>query len=179
MRRSRRHRRLTEDAELNVTAFLNLMVVLVPFLLISAVFSQVAILEVNMPEATNTPPPTPKDDEKPKRKVIVTLRERRVQVSDGKTTVLDLPLTEQQTFDRESLINYLRDVKKAQPAKLDSSILLEKQIPYERLIQMMDILKVDVSTQAGQVKRTELFPAVSIGDALPVAAEQSTDKGAS
>ncbi len=34
---------------LNITAFMNLMVVLTPFLLITAVFSRMAILELNLP----------------------------------------------------------------------------------------------------------------------------------
>ena len=43
----RKGRRSTNEdtAELNITAFLNLMVILVPFLLITAVFSRLAILE--------------------------------------------------------------------------------------------------------------------------------------
>ena len=48
MRRSR-HRRNKEPAELQITAFMNLMVVLVPFLLITAVFSQMAVLDLNLP----------------------------------------------------------------------------------------------------------------------------------
>jgi biopolymer transport protein ExbD len=41
MRRSRRgSRRNVDTAELNITAFMNLMVILVPFLLITAVFSR-------------------------------------------------------------------------------------------------------------------------------------------
>ena len=62
-RLGRRHRR-HEEAELNITAFMNLMVVLVPFLLITAVFSRLTILELNLPsssEATpeRTRPPSP------------------------------------------------------------------------------------------------------------------------
>ena len=45
------HRR--EAVELNITAFMNLMVILVPFLLITAVFSQVAILDLNLPSSTD------------------------------------------------------------------------------------------------------------------------------
>ncbi|MFC6978348.1 ExbD/TolR family protein [Microbulbifer taiwanensis] len=47
--RRRRQGRNKEAPELDITAFLNLMVVLVPFLLVSAVFSRVTILELNMP----------------------------------------------------------------------------------------------------------------------------------
>jgi len=36
--------------ELEITTFLNLMVVLVPFLLITAVFSRITILQLKLPE---------------------------------------------------------------------------------------------------------------------------------
>ena len=49
----KRHR--METVELNITAFMNLMVILVPFLLITAVFSQVAILELNLPSSNDQP----------------------------------------------------------------------------------------------------------------------------
>ncbi len=45
----RKHGKSKEAPELDITAFLNLMVVLVPFLLVSAVFSRITILELNMP----------------------------------------------------------------------------------------------------------------------------------
>jgi biopolymer transport protein ExbD len=48
-------RRNVETAELNITAFMNLMVILVPFLLITAVFSRLAILELNLPGSSNEP----------------------------------------------------------------------------------------------------------------------------
>ncbi|WP_455199249.1 ExbD/TolR family protein, partial [Kaarinaea lacus] len=47
--RKRVRRAHRETPELNITAFMNLMVVLVPFLLISAVFSQMTILDLNLP----------------------------------------------------------------------------------------------------------------------------------
>ena len=51
---ARRHhykRRTKPEHELDVTTFLNLMVVLVPFLLITAVFSQLTIVELNLPSS--------------------------------------------------------------------------------------------------------------------------------
>jgi biopolymer transport protein ExbD len=56
MLRSRRgSRRNVDTAELNITAFMNLMVILVPFLLITAVFSRLAILELNLPGSSTEP----------------------------------------------------------------------------------------------------------------------------
>ena len=43
------HQRSKEPHQLEITPFLNLMVALVPFLLVTAVFSRVAILELNLP----------------------------------------------------------------------------------------------------------------------------------
>ncbi|HSN50904.1 MAG TPA: biopolymer transporter ExbD, partial [Woeseiaceae bacterium] len=54
MIRSRKSgRRNVETAELNITAFMNLMVILVPFLLITAVFSRLAVLELNLPGSSS------------------------------------------------------------------------------------------------------------------------------
>ena len=52
-RRLRRRSHLHEPADINITAFMNLMVILVPFLLITAVFSRITILELNLPAAGN------------------------------------------------------------------------------------------------------------------------------
>ncbi|HED18649.1 MAG TPA: biopolymer transporter ExbD, partial [Gammaproteobacteria bacterium] len=49
MRRRWRKRRSSCPPELDITAFMNLMVILVPFLLISAVFSRITILELDLP----------------------------------------------------------------------------------------------------------------------------------
>ena len=49
MRRHHYRRRGAEQAELDMTTFLNLMVVLVPFLLITAVFSRITIVELSVP----------------------------------------------------------------------------------------------------------------------------------
>ena len=52
MRSKWRKRRHAETPEMDITAFMNLMVVLVPFLLITAVFSRLAIIELNLPAAS-------------------------------------------------------------------------------------------------------------------------------
>ena len=53
MARQRHFRRHSRDpAELDMTTFLNLMVVLVPFLLITAVFSRITIVELSLPSST-------------------------------------------------------------------------------------------------------------------------------
>lgn len=170
MSRLRRHKHRQEAAELNITAFLNLMVVLVPFLLISAVFSQMAILDLNMPDP-NKQQQTQKDkqDEEKKERVEVILRSDKIQVSNGQAVALTVEPDESGAYDLSVLTEYLREAKQRQPKKLDATILLEPEIEYERLIQVMDTVKIDVQPQEeGEAKRFELFPVVSIGDAPAV-----------
>ena len=79
MRRTRsRRRRHQATAELNITAFMNLMVVLVPFLLITAVFSRVTILELNLPLTESEA----QANQKPQLEIEVVIRENQVIVAD-------------------------------------------------------------------------------------------------
>jgi len=47
----RRHRKQTSEVDLNITPFLNLMIVLVPVLLLSMVFTQTRIMELSFSES--------------------------------------------------------------------------------------------------------------------------------
>ena len=75
------HRRKHPAAELNITAFMNLMVVLVPFLLMTAVFSPITILDLNLPQ------PGAQDKQKPKQppyELRVTIRGNMLVISDNR-----------------------------------------------------------------------------------------------
>ena len=73
---SRRHNHAT--AELNITAFMNLMVILVPFLLITAVFSRLAILELNLPGSSNEPA----DPQEQTFQLEIIVRKDQIEVGD-------------------------------------------------------------------------------------------------
>ena len=72
---ARRHhykRRTKQPAyEIDVTTFLNLMVVLVPFLLITAVFSRITILELSLPAGEGA-----NDSKKPQFSIEVIVRQK-------------------------------------------------------------------------------------------------------
>lgn len=88
--RSRRQRKSKEAPELDITAFLNLMVVLVPFLLVSAVFSRVTILELNMPSGAGG---GAADD--PSVTVEVVVRKDALEISDGEKVIARFPNMDQ------------------------------------------------------------------------------------
>lgn len=159
--RKRRHK---EATELNITAFMNLMVILVPFLLITAVFSRLAVLELNLPtaqsQATNEPPT-------PELQLEITVREHSIEIGDRNNGRLSRIDNADQAYDLAALSDYLQRVKSQFPDKADATVLLEPEIPYEVLVQVMDTVRVaeQLDDDSRQVVRYELFPEISIGDA--------------
>ena len=164
MSRSRKSgRRNVETAELNITAFMNLMVILVPFLLITAVFSRLAILELNLP-GSSSEPVEPQDQA---FQLEVIIRVDRIEVGDRNQGLLGVYPNTDDGYDYEALSRKLSELKRRYPAKTDASILLEQDIEYDTLVQVMDRVRITerVDEAEQSVKRYDLFPDISIGDA--------------
>jgi len=161
-----RHRQNDETGELNITAFMNLMVILVPFLLITAVFSRLAILELNLPGSSNEP--VEPQDQVFQLEVIV--RADKIEVGDRNQGLLGIYPNTDDGYDYEAVGDKLVELKKRYPDKTDASILLEQEIPYDTLVQIMDKVRVSVEIETDEgdertLVRTDLFPDISIGDA--------------
>jgi biopolymer transport protein ExbD len=151
-------RRQKETPELDMTTFMNLMVVLVPFLLITAVFSRITIVELDLPSAQSTAPATPTF------RVEVVVRDAGLEIMDGTQVIAAIPKVGD-AYDLPKLSEYLVAIKREYPEKDDASVLLEPDIKYDYLIQVMDTVR-SVETQTGvQPARADLFTAISIGDA--------------
>ena len=162
MIRSRRDgRRNSDTAELNITVFMNLMVILVPFLLITAVFSRVAILQLNLPGSSSEPAA-------PEEQVFqleITVRQGQIEVGDRNVGALGIYPNGAGGYDYEALSKKLSEIKKRYPSKTDASILLEPDISYDTVVQVMDRVRVMDTVTDTAVVRTDLFPDISIGDA--------------
>lgn len=160
LRSRNRHR---ETVELNITAFMNLMVILVPFLLITAVFSQVSILELNLP-ADGAAPAEPAE---PELQLEITIRGASIDVGDRGTGLLAVIENTPAGYNLDELGSYLRQVKQRFPDKSDATLLLEPEISYQTLVAVMDRVRVleQLDQGANQVMTYELFPEIAIGDA--------------
>jgi biopolymer transport protein ExbD len=155
-----------ETAELNITAFMNLMVILVPFLLITAVFSRLAVLELNLPGSSTEPV----DPQEQTFQLEVIVRKDKIEVGDRNQGLLGIyPNTEEGEYDFNALSEKLSELKKRYPAKTDASILLEQDIEYDTLVQVMDRVRVEDKAVGLSLIRNDLFPDISIGDAPVVA----------
>ena len=67
-------------------------------------------------------------------------------------------------YDLKGLSEYLQLVKSKYPDKQDATILLEQDIQYDTLVQVMDTVRV-FAVPGSQWDVAELFPDVSVGDA--------------
>ena len=169
MRRSQALRKLLRHqrrpANLQLVSMIDIFTVLVTFLLMTAIFSRTVVLDLKLPSNNASFPELPKG-----LNLEVIVRADSLTVADRGTGPLhSMPNTATGGYDLEGLTQYLKFVKSRYPDKVDATVLLEPQIAYDTLIQVMDRTRV-VEVNAGlSTVQAELFPEVSIGDApVPV-----------
>ena len=160
-RRNHKKRRMQEAGQLDVTTFLNLMVVLIPFLLISAVFSRVTVMELSVPTSAGG-----SESNKPNFSIEVIVRKAGFEIANGSYVEAAIPKKDDQ-YDMEMLSKMLMRLKAQYQDKEDATILLEPDIPYDYLIQIMDAVRSTEVREDGseKVHKLVLFPNISIGDA--------------
>jgi len=174
MARQHHYRRRTsaQPSELDMTTFLNLMVVLVPFLLITAVFSRITIVELNLPSATGGAAAA-----EPTFRIEVIVRATGIEISNGSSVIAAIPMVDEE-YDLATLSKMVMALKRENPDSNDASVLLEPDIEYDHLIQVMDVVRStvlpsepgenldeDIPDGEPQVMRIALFTDISIGDA--------------
>lgn len=164
--RPRWQRTTRRDAHtVDVTAFLSLMVILVPFLLITAVFSRTSILELQ--PAVSQGGAAPVSDP---LQLQVTLRREMIEVSyRGQTPAVQIPRSTD-GHALSSLAAMAAELKARYPQSREAILLLEPQIPYNDLIQVLDALRVRLQRHEDTPKPEELFPLITLGEA-PTASE--------
>lgn len=162
MARRHHYKRTKEQVELDVTTFLNLMVVLIPFLLITAVFSRITIQELNVP-AQSVGGHKP---DKPLVTIEVVIRKNELQMTDGEKVTADMKKIDGK-YDIAALSKRLADLKEQYPQKQDAVILVEPDIEYDDVIRVMDAVKSEQveNPGLGDFTRVSLFPKLSLGDA--------------
>jgi biopolymer transport protein ExbD len=155
-------RRYRKPGELLLVPMIDIFTVLVTFLLMTAVFSRTVVMELNLPTANAEQKPVPDQ-----LVLEVLLRKTMVQVADRSTGPLaTFPRTAPDApYDLAGVSEYLQRVKAKFPEKTDVTVLLEPDIPYNDLVQVMDTVRVVEQKQGNTLVQAELFPSVSLGDA--------------
>ncbi len=160
-RRKNFRKRRAETPPLDVTTFLNLMVVLIPFLLISAVFSRVTIMELTVPTSA-----AQAARHTPNFAIEIIVRKAGLEIGNGQSVEAAIPKKDG-NYDMQMLHEVLTRLKALYPEKEDATILMEPKIEYDYLIRIMDAVRgAEVHTEGSEeVQKIVLFPRISIGDA--------------
>jgi biopolymer transport protein ExbD len=153
-------RRRRKPAELLLVPMIDIFTVLVTFLLMTAVFSRTVVLQLNLPaqQAEFKEPP-------PGLQLEVLVRKNLIQVADRNTGPLATMPNTAGGYDLVTLTDYLKRVKAKYPEKTEATLLLESDIPYDTLVQVMDHVRVWETKEGLRTVQAELFPDISIGDA--------------
>ena len=156
---ARRRRKHTEAAELDVTPFMNLMIVLVPVLLLSMVFTHTTVIDLNFPAGDGG---SEFDPEAVHLEVVV--RAENISVADGRGGLIkNLPAVDGE-HDYRALSLVMQELKRRMPEKQDVTVLLEDRTDYQTLVTVMDKVRSYETVQGLDVVQAELFPVISLGD---------------
>ena len=159
-RRHHYHSKTKEPPELDITTFLNLMVILIPFLLISAVFTRITVLELNIPSGPGNAA------DKPQITIEVTIREQGLEIGNGRGVISNIPKLNGQ-YNVQKLSEQLLKIKKNYPDKTDATILVELDIEYDYMVKVMDAVRSAEIHEEGttEMEKVVLFPDMSLGEA--------------
>jgi len=160
-----RVRRLRKEvAALEVTAFINLIVVLVPFLLSTAVFTRLSVMDLALPAPSSG---GPLDRIKAgELQLEVVIRKDALEVGDRIGGLIQRIENKDDHHDVKALNALMLQIKQRFPDTKAATILSEPDTTYDALVHVMDAVRTGRSANGGtKLVRVDLFPEVSVGDA--------------
>ncbi len=168
----RKSRFRQQEAELDITSFMNLMIILVPVLLMSMVFSHITVLDLTLPDISSSS--TPNDDPK-KETLELVIEENQLLINyPAGAPLRRIPKIEDEesgemVHDFSMLSKVLQEVKRLLKDKDidkdDILILSQPNTDYQTIVKSMDTVRSFKAVVAASVVDAELFPVISLGDA--------------
>ena len=156
-------------AELEVTAFINLVVVLVPFLLSTAVFTRLSVLELSLPAQSSGVEQLKVDE----LKLEIVIRRDSLDVGDRIGGLIQRINNTPAGYDVTSLHALMQTIKAKFPQTMAATVLAQPDTSYDVLVQVMDAVRdANPAVASAKAVRTELFPDISIGDAPIIVAKK-------
>ena len=134
---------------LNLTPMMDVFTVLVVFLLITAVFTSITIMDLSVPTSAGGAA------NRPNFAIEVIVRKSGLEIANGRSVEAAIPKKDGK-YDLQLLSELLLRLKAKYPEKEDATVLMEPKVEYDYLVQVMDTVRG---------AQTPLFPKISIGDA--------------
>lgn len=162
IRRMQRHNRMrARTVHLNLVSLIDVFAVLVFFLLLSASLAadRLNTLGLDLPS-----PNQPAPDAPPPKSLEVVIRANGLELHDKEGATRNFPSTST-GYDYATLSQALVQVKKTHPKDDQITLLLEPNVPYDVLVQVMDTARSAPSEVVFEGGSRDMFPLISIGDA--------------
>lgn len=159
--------RVRKPAEMMLVPMIDIFTVLVTFLLMTAVFSRVTILQLDLPSANQSAAPAA-----PVFRLEVIVRESGFELTNGETLIAALPKVDGE-YDFATLSQLTQQLKRENPHVDDASVLLERTVKYDYLIQVMDTIRSadaasgeeSAADSSARPQRVQLFTNIAVGEA--------------
>jgi biopolymer transport protein ExbD len=125
-----------QENDLNITPVMNIFLILVPFLLLTAVFVKIAVIEFSLPTENKKSG----GSETHQGRAIVTILAINEKGFEIKTPGAKFPiiLKKQDNFDFQTLVEKLKEVKQLHKDSEDVIIVPQASIKYKTIIKVMD-----------------------------------------
>ena len=152
MRRKHRHP-MRKATELNLVPMIDIFTVLVTFLLMTAVFSRITIVELDLPSSANA------SVAPPQFRLEVIVRKEGFELTNGTSLIATIPMVNG-AYDLKKLGELVLALKRDYPKANDASVLLQPEIEYDHLIQVMDVVR-SIELPSNSELLAELQPATA------------------
>ena len=167
--------RMRKPAELMLVPMIDIFTVLVTFLLMTAVFARITVLNLDL-DVASADNSTPSE---PEFRLEVIVRKESLELTNGTVTIATIPNVDG-GYDLKTLSEAAVSLKRDYPQTDNASVLLEPDVEYDSLVQVMDAIRTVEATSvpgaealaesgpgAGDAKpiRVDLFPNIAVGEA--------------
>lgn len=126
------------DFQLNMIPFIDLLSVLISFLLMTSVWTQVAKIDVRQSPNLPSDDPTPPPPDEMKLNLTVLVKANGYQITKKGAVVKDIE-KKGDTYDETTLSETLKQVRAEHPENEDVQVTCEDKVPYQELIRVMDV----------------------------------------
>ena len=154
-------RRARKPSELLLVPMIDIFTVLVTFLLMTAVFSRITIIQLDLPSAAAASP------SEPDFRLEVIVRKEGFELTNGSDLIAALP-TVSGEYDFKTLTEMALALKREHPETETASVLMERGVNYDYLIRAMDAIRdteLPGNGPGARPMKVALFPKIAVGDA--------------
>ena len=156
-----------EEPDINMIPIMNMFMVLIPFLLMSASFFHIKAINTSVPVHANTPARVEAKQKKTKITVVLEIKEDQLRISALSDTPNDIALTDMETviprtagseISAAELAMHLRKLKSGYPDSDTMILIPDDNVSYREIIRAMDC--------ARSYESEKLFPNVVLSGSL-------------